>query len=144
MQFPITIGLRRSRFLRWALLVLHGAAGAGLLLPAWPPVATVGLLLLLGVSGAVAWRSTRIAAQALRLREDGSLEYQPPAGGEFLPASLEGPASVHPLLTVFRLRIEHGTFPVVVLPDVASPEDFRRLRVWLRWLADFSGQDAAV
>ena len=43
-------------------------------------------------------------------------------------------AFVTPLLTVIRLRLENGgTGVVTLLPDSLAEDDFRRLRIRLKW-----------
>jgi len=65
--------------------------------------------------------------------------------GDFVPAQLLPGAAVHPWLTVLRLRNAAGRVCVLCLTvDSLKKEDFRRLRVFLRWRADFSGADDAV
>jgi toxin CptA len=135
-QFPIIIGLRRSRFLAVGIaLVLSAALLAVLQLP-WTPVLK-GLLaaVLLGL----AWRAgseVMCSRLQLRLDADGVLAIAG-EGGEFLPAALQPAATVHPWLTVFRIRIDGRQRRVFVLPDSLNRQDFRRLRVWLKWRASY-------
>lgn len=141
----MTIGLRRSRFLAAAILGTHAVALIVLLLPHWP--LAVRLALGIGVIGSTifAWRQRLPALEALRLKEDGGCEIRQRGGGAFLTASLCSVATVHPLLTVFRLRTDEGmAFTMVILPDSVPQEDFRRLRVWLCWRGKISGPDAAA
>jgi|ERR1043166_239342 toxin CptA len=55
--------------------------------------------------------------------------------GEWLHCDLLGTTFVTPWLTVINLRPQLRRWPrhVVILPDAAAVQDFRRLRVWLRW-----------
>lgn len=55
--------------------------------------------------------------------------------GEWLEARLLPSSFVAPYLTVLNLRVEGRRFPihVTILPDAVDAEDFRRLRVRLRW-----------
>ena len=55
-----------------------------------------------------------------------------------------GSSFVSPLLTVLSLRMlgAGGSRSLVVTPDALGADEFRRLRVWLRWRgarADFGG-----
>lgn len=42
---------------------------------------------------------------------------------------------VTPWLTVLHLKLSQKRLPVyvVLLPDMLGPDEFRRLRVWLKW-----------
>lgn len=60
-------------------------------------------------------------------------------------AELMPGAIVHPWLTVVRLKTDGGRMcTLIATVDNLEREDFRRLRVFLRWQADFSvrGDDA--
>ncbi len=49
-------------------------------------------------------------------------------------ARLMRPVFVHPSLTVLRFRLDDGSrHSVLLLPDCVDADDFRRLRVWLRY-----------
>jgi hypothetical protein len=70
---------------------------------------------------------------ALEIRDDAvSLQVR---NGEWLEGEVLGSSYVSPLLTVVnfrplgRWRARH----VILVPDSANPDDFRRLRTWLRW-----------
>ena len=61
------------------------------------------------------------------------------ASAEFGDAELLAGATVHPWLTVARLKMQDGrTHRMLVVADTMNSEDFRRLRVFLRWRAEFS------
>ncbi len=57
-------------------------------------------------------------------------------GGGFRRGEVRGGSFVAPFLTVIRWRPHAALFDrtVVVLPDMLPPDDFRRLRVHLRWI----------
>lgn len=130
MQFPVLIGLRRS--------FLLPAAGLSLLLPVLPLVFLAphplpwriayllcGLLVLLA-----AGRSWLRPPPALALLADGRIRL----AGEEAGRRVLGGTCIHPWLTVFRL--ENGQkrpLTVVVTVDSLDRENFRRLRVFLRW-----------
>ena len=144
MQLPITIGLHRSRFLGLGLAVVHLVAAGVLLATPWEnPVKVLLVLCLLG-SGGLAWLRLPLHVDSLRLLSDGSLELRRIGGTDYEPAGLASTATVHHWLTVFRLTAGKGSFIIVVAPDSMGVDDFRRLRVWLRWRADFSGLNDAV
>jgi len=136
-QFPITVGLHRSRFLAAGIVIGYLLATIAVVVTAWDPAAGAGLLGLVGVGAALSWRHHDAKVAALRLFGDGRIEYRLSDGREFVTAQLLPPATVHPWLTVFRLKRDTATFNVVVAPDSVATEDFRRLRVWLRWRAEF-------
>lgn len=71
----------------------------------------------------------------VRLR-DGSAH-----GGRILGSSTVGAA-----LTVLNIQLDDQRFPVyaVIMNDSLDPEDFRRLRVWLRWGPHPQADEAAV
>lgn len=57
-------------------------------------------------------------------------------------AELMPSAIVHPWLTVVRLKTDGGGMcRLIATVDNLDREDFRRLRVFLRWQADFSVPD---
>ena len=139
MQFPIIIGLRRSRILDGGLLLLVGLVVAALL--AWPAKSGIRLVsvpLALGAGG-LGWWKLKPAFSRVRLDRAGLIAVCFPGQVEFVPLhSLPG-ATVHPWITVLRLREDQGkSHLLVVTRDTMNPADFRRLRVFLRWRAKFS------
>jgi toxin CptA len=139
-QFPIVIGLHRSRFL--GALVLSAVLFGAVTIVAWPqplPVRLAGLAVI-AIAAALAWRRTAPPCIALRLERDGAIAIQCIAGGEFLSAEVLPGGFVHRWLTVVRLRDGAGrmlALPVAV--DSAKPADFRRLRLFLRWAGKAAG-----
>lgn len=133
------MALRPSYWLA-ALLIIAHAAIAGLLmllaLPYWVKIAAV-LLLLTNAARAVyqhALRRSRHAITELAFSDretirltlrDGSSH-----GGRVLGSSTIGTG-----LTLLNIAIDGRRLPVhvVLLGDSLSANDFRRLRVWLRW-----------
>lgn len=139
MQFPIVIGLRRSRFMDGALLVVAIIGVMASAIVPWSPlvsfilgIATV--IVALFVAGALTPR-----IHVLRIDHDGRIACQLTGKPEFFPVHLLPGATVHPWLTVLRLARERDVYRLVIAPDSAAPEEFRRLRVWLRWRAEVSG-----
>ena len=134
MQFPIIVGLRRSRFIDGILLALFVLGG--LTISVYPVEAYWRLLLfvVLCALGAHAWRGLSSGILKLRLERDGSVQALCCVSGDWLRVSPLPENLVHPWLTVLRLRTEGGrrfTLPLTV--DSMNPQDFRRLRVFLRW-----------
>jgi toxin CptA len=67
------------------------------------------------------------------------LSIQSHAGDDFINVDLMPSATVHPWLTVFALQAEGGQVErLIVAFDSLPAEDFRRLRVFLRWQAEIS------
>lgn len=137
MQLPITIGLHRSFLLTGGIGLSHAAAALIMFLPNWPVAAvTLATILVLGSAAWSVWRC-RSEVVALRLLADGRLEYRRQGEKTFALAELQPTATVHPLLTVLRLKVANATLSVVVAPDSGRIEELRQLRIWLRWRADF-------
>ena len=136
MQFPITIGLHRSFYLIGGYFLVHVLALLVVWLPAWPTVVSIGLSALIVLLAFAGWRQINQTDLHLRLLATGHLECA--VSGAYLPAMLLPGATVHPWLTVMRIELAGKTKVILVAPDSASREDRRRLRVWLRWRADFN------
>lgn len=81
-----------------------------------------------------AFRTLRHSLIAVRLDADCRCAFQTRAGA-WHDAALLGSSFVSPYLTVLNLRPAGGrrTKHLVLLPDAVNAEDFRRLRVWLKW-----------
>jgi toxin CptA len=138
-QFPITIGLRRSRFIDGGLGLV--TLLASLMVLGFPqPLVTQWLL------GGVIWICAVLTGWqltpkfvAIRLERDGQV-FIAHRDGEFLAAEMLPGATVHPWLTVLRLKTEeNGACRLIATVDSLNRQDYRRLRVFLRWQADFSG-----
>lgn len=121
-----------SRRLKWALALLHGLAASALAgLDGWLAAVTLP-----GVVASFVWyMRARTPGAALRCRQDGSLQVR--IGADWCGASLLGDTVVLAWLVVLRYRVAQGssTETRVILADSLAAEDFRRLRVWLRWRA---------
>ena len=81
-----------------------------------------------------AFRTLPRSLVAVRLHTDDLYEFQTRAGA-WHEALLLGSSFVSPCLTVLNLRPAESRFVqhLVILPDAMHAEDFRRLRVWLKW-----------
>lgn len=135
MQFPITIGLCRSRFLGgviggfFALILVSAGAGP------FPLPIKAGMLLF-GLAGTLlAWRNARPVIIEVHLIDPRRMVVLLAGETIFQEALPAGPAWVHPWLTVARLALPAAsrTVCLVVFPDSASTDARRRLRVFLRW-----------
>lgn len=136
MQLPVTLTLQPSRRLALLLLAVHsGVLGllAAVTISFW-----IKLLLLPAILFSAwrvlksIWRRQRIIR--LTLRADGRLDYLRlnAAIGE---ARIHPHTTVTPQLTVLLLSSERRIEPLVLLPDSLDAEEFRQLRLWLRWQA---------
>ena len=136
MQFPITIGLHRSNFLGMALVSISLlAGGVTLALPWSAAVRGINLLLIL-IAAYLAWQRLGPALSALRLERSGQILVAFAGNAEFAEAELLAGATVHPWLTVIRLKTQDERKHLLIAAvDSMKPEDFRRLRVFLRWQA---------
>jgi hypothetical protein len=138
-QFPVIIGLHRSSFLDAGFGILLVSAGA--LTAAWPQTEPYRLLLLawIAVAGLLTWRRLTPAFSAIRLEHDGRIMVMRCGEAEFVAAEPQPGAIVHPWLCVVRLKMADGR--VRTLNATVGPkncQNFRRLRVFLRWRAKFN------
>ena len=133
----LRVRITGSRLLTLLLLATHLAAAACLL--AYVPIGwsvSGGAVLL---SSAVfhlrrdALGLARDAVVELGVAEDGYCEFVTRAGAT-IEGRLQDSTFVTPLLTVIRIRPDgrRGTRALTLLPDSATAEDLRALRVWLR------------
>ena len=91
------------------------------------------------------WRSGPAADPViLRCCPDGGLEVRD--GPEWGKVQVHPQSTVLPWLVVLRYRPQAGQRwrAWVILADSLPAEDFRRLRVWLKWLCAKSMQPAQV
>jgi toxin CptA len=139
-QAPIKLRLRPSRIGRAGLLTAALLALAAIGLADLPFPARVLAALAVGISVLRAWRPPM--PLELRLQPDGRLEWRD-AATSWQAASVLGSSVVNPWLSVLAWRPEgqRRVRYLVVYPDSLHPDDFRRLRVWLRWRAEIEGRD---
>jgi toxin CptA len=145
-QFPVIIGLHRSFLLDRLVFVVALSATVFIGLYPRSPWLLSGLLVLLWLLAGQAWRRLSLPYAALRLNHDGSIEGRRQGCTEFQPLLCLPGATVHPWLTVLHLQPEGGgatqVLPLTV--DSTGADEFRRLRVFLRWQMRFSvSNDAA-
>jgi toxin CptA len=149
MHTPIqTFVISPSRWLRRGLIALHLLAMAAISLadlPLWlqlPLIALVAAnLALTALPTQAQWHHLSIpfgkwqsGSTELRTEQDGTLLRK--TGDEWQPASLLPSTRVTPWLTVLHLRDDNDRRThIVILPDSLGQDDYRRLRVWLRWKA---------
>ena len=142
MQFPITIELHRSHRLSLLLAIFHAlAVGCVIALP-WPWLMRSALLLLIGVSLVYAQRKSPIRGLYLRAGDgiEGLL-----ADGSRTQLVVRPDSTVFSRMIVLRVGMgeARSISNLVLLPDQMSAEQFRVLRIWLRWRSQpRSGDDA--
>lgn len=134
MQFPITIELRRSSIYSLLTCAVHGAAAACLFaVPLDWHWRAVALLLIAGWLWS-ALRSSRFASLRLAVNEGLSVLE---ADGKRVAAELLPGCTAFTWLVVLRFRTdgERKARALTLLPDQMSRDEFRKLRLWLRWNA---------
>ncbi len=135
----LRIGINPSPLLAALLSIVHITAGACLLAFLPDPRAAAILTVPLFASLLFHLRrdALRLADDAVievALSDDGRCELRT-RGGTVLEGKVAGSSFVSVWLTVVNIRLDHRHTirSVVVLPDCATSEDRRRLRVWLRY-----------
>lgn len=135
----LRIAIRPSRRLTLLLFLAHAAAFGVCLAADMPVGPKFFVVLLIGLScahalyGAALLRS-RKAIVALEITDGGVLTFQT-RSGEWRRGILLDSSFVAPYLTVLNLKTDGTRLArhVVVMADSVAPEEYRRLRVWLRW-----------
>lgn len=135
----LNITLRPSWVLAAILAVAHGAAIAMIALVSLPPwlqliaIAAFVLNLIFEVRKSALLRSPN-AVVAIDITSDDAFSIQTRRGGR-IECEVLGSTYVTVFLAVLNLReIDSGAARrVTILPDSIDKEDFRKLRVWLRW-----------
>jgi toxin CptA len=132
------IELRPSYALAAILMVAHAVAISIVVIVAIPPGVKLLALAALGVSAVYYVRVALLihgsSIVALEIAFDDTLSVHTRTG-DALACEVQGSSYVNAFLAVINLttynpnRHKH----VVVLPDSIDPEQFRKLRVWLRW-----------
>jgi toxin CptA len=138
-QFPIVIGLHRSRILDTMVLMAVLLAGAAsLYFPCSMPIRG-GVYLAILILAMLAWRALEPTITTVRLERSGDIFVARAGEHEFVQVLPEPGATVHPWLTVIRLSAEDGRSDILISAvDSQNWADFRRLRMFMRWQANFS------
>jgi len=140
-QAPMVMRLSPSRIGRAALVATALLALAAIALADLPIHGQAIAALVVVALTLQAWRTS--LPVALKLHPDGLLELRD-AASPWQPVSLLARSTVSPWLCLLACRAE-GSGQVrnlAILPDSLDADDFRQLRVWLRWLAKVEGADA--
>lgn len=137
----VEVALGPSGGLSGLIAAAHGGGAAALLASRLEPWPTGLLLLVLAFSAAYhiavsGWRRAPWAIQRLRVGLDGRCALDRGRGWE--DADLASRAFVSPWLVLAFARPSGTRLPrtLAIAADAADPEDFRRLRVILRWMPE--------
>jgi len=132
----LRIDIRPSRLLAGALVLVHVVA----LCAIW--ISVGGWLRYAGAAAIFASLASTLAAAlqragrsvvSLEMQKDGRASWRE-RGGKADEGTLGRSHFVSPFLVVLELKSADGRVRrVIFLADSAAPEDFRRLKVWLRW-----------
>jgi toxin CptA len=135
----LNLQLRFSRTLGALLVGAHLASLALLWITPLPSGVQFAASLLLLASGLFYLRRDCLllapgSIVSLRFDQEGACSYQA-RGGEWFEATLLGSSLVTPWLSVLNFKPEtsRGMRSVVLFPDSIDAEDYRKLRVLLRW-----------
>jgi len=139
-QLPVDMALHRSFLWRRMALLCHLVAAGVVWLPRWPFWLPPGLDVLLILSAALVWWGADPPLAGLRLGREGDLAVSGKDGEGYQAARLLPGAIAYPWLVVMGLESNGVRYRLALWPDSATAEDFRRLRVWLRWRAAVSGR----
>jgi len=127
---PLSVSIRPSRRLLLIQLAAHVVAVGAVLAAALPSWLAAVLLLLIGASLARLRAASPVAT--LVLRGDGRLETVG-ADGTATEAIVHPHTLVLSFLVVLLYRQEERLRSLTLLGDSLAAEDFRQLRLWLRW-----------
>lgn len=139
MQFPILIGLHRSRILIAGLAFLVLAMlGIGFYFLTHLALQLILCLLTLCLAFTT-WQKLTPKVSEIRLERGGSISIRHSNQQDFFPVSIQPNATVHPWLTVFRVTSDgNQAFTLIATVDTLNRQNFRRLRVFLRWQLDLT------
>lgn len=129
---PLVLSIRPSRRLLACQLVAHVLSGLAVLLATLPSWLAAVLLLAVGASAARLRRPLEI--RTLVLRPDRRIELID-ATGAVREADVDPHTTVISFLVVLLFRTDGRSGALTLAGDSMAAEDFRHLRVWLRWYA---------
>jgi toxin CptA len=135
----LLIRINPSRRLAAALLAAHLLAALGVFASSLPATVVAALLIVLVVSLTFSLRRHACLASPrslvlLELSDTLEIEAEDRSGRR-LAGTVLGTTFVAPWLVVINFKVEGRHLPhaVVILPDASDGENYRALRVWLRW-----------
>ena len=145
----LRIAIAPSPALAALLVIVHLTAGACVFafLPAWWLAAILTAALCISLVLHLRRDALRLSGDAVievTLFEHGRCELLT-RGGAVLEGTVAGSSFVSPLFTVVNVRVDdvRRLRSVVVMPDCATADERRRLRVWLRYRAQPETPDSA-
>lgn len=135
----LKISIKPSRRLALLLCLAHGAAAAAALLTDVSIWVKISLVLVIGAScasclyGPALLRSGK-AIVSFEIKDGRAVSFQT-LRGEWHQGMLLDSSFVSPWLAILNIKMEASRFArhVVIMPDGIDADDFRQLRVWLRW-----------
>ena len=138
----LRINLQPSLLLAGILTLAHGAILLAIALIGIPLWAKIIATVVIVTNGAYCvWRHALLkgadAPVAIVISANNAFTFDTRCG-ESCDCRVSGGTYVKPYLTVLDLKIADGRAikRIVLLPDSLHADDFRRLRVWLRWKED--------
>jgi len=138
-QFPILIGLHRSRLLDTILLIAVILASAAILGFRCSPSIHASLFCAVLLLAMQAWYALTPAIKQIRLERNGEIFIARVGESDFVQAVPKPGAIIHPWLTVVRLQTADArTATLIATVDRKNSENLRRLRMFMRWQANFS------
>ncbi len=133
---PGHIDLLPSRMLLALLVAAHllAATLAGSLVRPWWAAAVV----LLAVAGSLAYECWRVLTPRIDALGIGANGESMVRQGEWVAVDVSGDSLVTPLLSVLRIKRPGQRFAqgLLLLPDMLDEQQYRQLRVWLKWHRD--------
>lgn len=135
MRFPVFIELRRPVLLSAFLVLIHATAVACVVVLPWLAFLRFALLALIGFS---LWRTLMVSPVVGLGLVDRNKMYCLTRAGDRSSATVLSGSTVFSRLIVLRLEIEgrRQVLKLPLLPDQMSTEEFRILRLWLRWRSE--------
>lgn len=112
-----------------AMILLASVSIALAHLPGWTQM-TLAASLLVAMIYAI-W-TMRKPLPGVRIQSDGQIQLSVADGAWQYAEPMPG-SFVSPGLSVVRLHTKHATHPLILLPDSATADALRRLRLSLRW-----------
>ena len=139
-QAPLAMRIKPSRIGRGALLLVFLLALAAIGLADLALYGQLGAALLACAITLQAWRAP--LPHELKLHADGRLEWRESAAS-WQAAIVLPRSTVSPWLCLlaYRTEGERRARYLTILPDSLKGDDFRKLRIWLRWRAGVEGRE---
>ena len=132
MQFPVFIELRRPRLFVILLVLIHALAGVCVLLMRLSWFCQLPAFLIIAVS---LWRALRSPeVRSLRIINERKLQIRR-NNGENTDVEVLAESALFSFLLILSLQPEDSMKKIrlTLLPDQMEKEQFRCLRLWLKW-----------